>query len=62
MEQTKRACPECSKKDNVFRGRKIVANLEKGEPEQWETKRACRLADTSGRNGSRWRKRVVGGA
>jgi DNA-directed RNA polymerase subunit M/transcription elongation factor TFIIS len=39
----KKTCPECGSGDYVFRGRKkLTANPEKGEPEQWETKRHCR--------------------
>jgi DNA-directed RNA polymerase subunit M/transcription elongation factor TFIIS len=51
-QQPARKCPECGSADYVFRGRKkIAATAEKGEPEQWETKRACRAC------GHTWKER-----
>ena len=37
-----RCCPKCSSTDYRFRTRKkITVDPEKGQPEQWETKRRC---------------------
>ena len=46
-----RKCPKCGKSEYKFRGRKkLAANLETGEPEQWDTKLRCAC-------GHEWRER-----
>ena len=38
----RRKCPKCGKSEYKFRGRKkLPANPETGEPQQWDTKFRC---------------------
>lgn len=49
-----RACPACGSTDYLFRNRKkLPANPETGEPEQWETKRRCTAC------GKEWKEKEV---